>query len=250
MTHALEFADARLVFASGRGLRGVTATLPEGQVAALVGPSGSGKSTLLRLAAGEAGAQHGLVRTFGQPLAELPRGAYRAARTEVGVLAQSENLTPGLSVMHNVMIGRLGRWPTWLALRNRIWPRAADVEEVRALLTRVELAERIDDDPAALSGGERQRVALARLAYQGARLWLADEPTAGLDIRLRADAIEQLIGLVRRSHATALVALHELELLECGFDEVWGLREGALAFTGTPAAFDEDARRALYEGHT
>lgn len=248
MTHALEFADARLVFTSGRGLRGVTATLPEGRLVALVGPSGSGKSTLLRLAAGEAGPQQGVVRTFGQPLAELPRGAYRTARTKVGLLAQSDNLTPGISVLHNVMVGRLGRWSSWLALRNRIWPRAADVEEIRALLGKVELADRIDDDPAELSGGERQRVALARLAYQGARLWLADEPTAGLDVRLRSEAIGQLIALVRETKATAVVALHDLELLGSGFDEVWGLREGALAFSGTPAAFDEDARRQLYEG--
>ncbi len=249
MTHALAFADVRLVFASGRGLRGVTATLPEGYLVALVGPSGSGKSTLLRLAAGEVAPQHGAVHTFGQRLAELPRGAYRTARTKVGMLAQSDNLTPGISVLHNVMVGRLGHWSSWLALRNRIWPRNADVEEIRALLTKVELAERIDDDPAELSGGERQRVALARLAYQGARLWLADEPTAGLDVRRRAEAIGQLIAMVRQSKATALVALHDLELLDSGFDEVWGLREGALSFAGTPAAFDDDARRELYEDH-
>ena len=249
MTDALAFDDARLSFSGGRGVQGVTVSLPEGQIAALVGPSGSGKSTLLRLAAGEAAPQQGSVHTMGQQLAALPRGAYRDARVGVGLLAQADDLTPGISVLHNVMVGRLGRWSTWLALRNRIWPRSADVEEIRTLLERVELGARIGDDPAELSGGERQRVALARLAYQGPRLWLADEPTAGLDVRLRADAISQLVQFVRKTNATAVVALHDLELLDAGFDVVWGLRDGALAFHGAPAAFGNEARRDLYEGH-
>jgi phosphonate transport system ATP-binding protein len=250
VTPALVFDDARLVFTSGRGVRDLTATVGAGEVIALVGPSGSGKSTLLRLAAGELGAQHGSVHTLGQPLAALPTGAYRAARARVGVLEQADNLTPGLSVLHNVLAGRLGQWPTWLALRNRVWPRPADVDEARGCLAAVELAERLHDDPAELSGGERQRVALARLAFQGAQLWLADEPTAGLDVRLRAQTMEHLITVVRQAKATAVVALHDLELLDCDFDQVWGLRDGVLAFAGPPGTFDADARAALYEGRT
>ncbi|MCR9161979.1 MAG: phosphonate ABC transporter ATP-binding protein [Nannocystaceae bacterium] len=247
MTPALAFADVHRSFSTGRGVRGVTATLGAGEVVALVGPSGAGKSTLLRLAAGELAPEAGTVSTGGHDLATLRGAAYRSACDRVGMLTQHDNLTPGLSVLHNVMAGRLGRWPAWLALRNRLRPRAPDVAEVESILDRLELGDRLHADPRELSGGEAQRVALARLSYQRPDLWLADEPTAGLDPRLRARALALLIEHVRDAEAAAVVALHDLELLDADVDRVWGLRDGALVFDGTPETFGADARRELYE---
>lgn len=233
--------------AGGRGLVDVSAELPRGAVVALIGPSGAGKSTLLRLVAGEHAPDRGQVRTLGVAPAELAGAGYRAHAARVGLLAQADDLTEGLSVMHNVFVGRLSQWSTARALRNRVWAHPGDRQAVRDALASVGLEDRIDARPSELSGGERRRVALARLAFQAPQLWLADEPTTGLDVRLRAEATRLLLTLVRQAGASAIVALHELELLELGFDAVWGLREGKLVFARPPQACAEAELSKLFE---
>lgn len=246
-TAAVVLQDAGLRYPGGRGLSGVTATLQRGQVVALIGPSGAGKSTLLQLVAGIEAPQQGSVHTLGRAVATLFGADYRAARDRIGMLQQADNLTPGLSVLHNVFAGRLGRWSAAHALRNRVLPKATEVAEVRAVLESVELGDRLHADPAELSGGEQQRVALARLAFQAPDLWLADEPTAGLDVRLREETLRLLLRLVRAANGTAIVALHDLELLDVGFDQVWALREGTLRFACAREDLDPAALEALYE---
>lgn len=230
MSFAVELDQASVRYSDGRGIENLTARLDAGRTVALVGPSGAGKSTLLQLIAGAVAPDSGSVRTLEQSIAELRGSAYRAACDRVGLLAQADDLTPGLSVLHNVFAGRLGRWSAARALRNRVLPRADDRRDVETALASAELADRIDADPSELSGGERRRVGLARLGFQRPDLWLADEPTTGLDVRLRADMMDLLLKMVREVEATAMVALHDLELLRCDFDEVWGLRGGELRF--------------------
>ncbi len=246
MTAAVELAGATLAYAQGRGVHALTGTIDAGAAVALVGPSGAGKSTLLDLVSGAVAPQTGSVRTLGASLASLRGRPYRRARDRVGVLQQANDLTP-LSVLHNVLAGRLGRWSGPRALRNRVLPRADDFAEAQAALASVELAERIHADPAALSGGEQRRVQLARLVFQAPALWLADEPTSGLDPRLRGDTVHLLLRLVRRAGATAIVALHDLDLLDAGFDEIWGLRGGSLVFARRAEALSPQDLRALYE---
>ncbi|MGH1340903.1 MAG: ATP-binding cassette domain-containing protein [Nannocystales bacterium] len=249
MSPAVELERASVRYPDGRGIEDLTARLESGRTVALVGPSGAGKSTLLRLIAGAVAPDAGHVRTLGQSIAQLRGASYRAACDRVGLLAQADDLAPGLSVLHNVLAGRLGRWSIARALRNRVWPRTDDRRAVEAALAAAELADRIDADPSELSGGERRRVALARLAFQAPTIWLADEPTTGLDVRLRGDMMDLLLTMVRGAKATAVVALHDLELLRCGFDEVWGLRGGGLEFA-LPAEKVSKARLAALFGST
>lgn len=248
MTAAAQLRSVSVRYPDGRGLRDISATLQPGRAVALIGPSGAGKSTLLQVVAGEVRPDAGAAQTLGQPLAQLRGAAYRHACARVGVMPQADDLTPGLSVLHNVFVGRLSQWSTARALRNRLWPRASDRAAVRAALDAVELADRIDARPEELSGGERRRVALARLAFQAPQLWLADEPTTGLDVRLRADVIGRLLALVRDAGAATMVALHDLELLHAGFDEVWGLRGGTLVFQREADAVSSGDLEALFEG--
>lgn len=247
---AVVLREAAVHYAGERGLSPTTATIETGQIIALIGPSGAGKSTLLDLVAGLVAPTAGDVRTYGRPIASLRGRAYRAARCDVGQLHQRHNLTEGLDVLRNVLIGHLGRWSTPRALWSRLFPSSADVAGVRTALQQVELEDRMRAMPHELSGGERQRVALARLIVQAPRLWLADEPTAGLDVRLRRAALERLIGLVRNANATAIVALHDLELLDAGFDAIWGLRAGTLSLTDTPSGLDDHRIRTLFRGET
>ncbi len=244
MSAAVELDRASVRYPDGRGVENLRARLDAGRTVALLGPSGAGKSTLLRLIAGAVAPDAGQVLALGQPIAELRGRAYRDACTRVGLLSQADDLTPGLSVLHNVFAGRLGQWSALRALRNRVWPRADDRRDVESALASAEIADRIDADPSELSGGERRRVGLARLGFQAPALWLADEPTTGLDVRLRADMMDLLLKMVREAGATAMVALHDLELLRCDFDEVWGMRGGELRFaraTGEVSAKDLEA---------
>ncbi len=243
---AVRLRDVTLQFGGGRGVHDVDGEIEPGRSVALIGPSGAGKSTLLELIAGTLAPTRGHVHTLGAPLAQLSGRAYRTHRARIGLLHQSDNLTPSLAVVHNVLMGHLGRWSTARALLSRVRPRARDVAEARLALEAVELGDRLWARPDTLSGGERQRVALARLVVQRPELWLADEPTSGLDVRLRRDAMTLLLQLAADARATTVVALHDLDLLDVGFDEVWGIAEGSVRWRCRPEHLDEARVQALY----
>ncbi len=229
-----------------RGIAGLSAQLQAGETIALLGASGSGKSTLLGLMAGTLVPQQGTVRTLGSTSPGRRGGEHRTLRSRVGLLYQHDNLSPGLRVIHNVLMGNLGRWSTWRALSSLVRPRRADVQAAREALRRVELDQRLWAWPDELSGGEQRRVALARLLVQRPELWLADEPTAGLDVRLRRAMLDTLIGLARERGASLVVALHDLDLVDADFDRVWGLVDGRLSLCTPSAELDRDRLRSLY----
>ncbi len=243
---AFGLRDVSVAFAGGRGLERVTVEAAEGEVIALLGASGSGKTTLLRVLAALQEPSSGAADVLGRPVAGAWGRALRHLRRDVGLMMQHDNLVEGLRVFHNVVMGRLGRWSTLRSLATLAWPRRADVSEVVQTLARVELVDRQWDWPQQLSGGERQRVALARLLLQAPRLWLADEPAAALDPRLRRSLLSQLVGLVREREATAVVTLHDVALVDGAFDRVVGLRAGAVVFDGPPGALDEAALAEIY----
>lgn len=246
MSGALSLRDVDVEFAGGRGLRGLSLDAREGEVIALLGASGAGKTTLLRVLALLQPPAAGSVRVLGVQTAGLWGRPLRRLRCDVGLMMQQHNLVEGLRVFHNVAMGRLGQWSTARSLATLVWPRARDVEEAAAALARVELAGREWDWPRQLSGGERQRVALARLLLQAPRLWLADEPAAGLDPRLRRRLLHELVALVRERGATVVVTLHDVDLIDGSFDRVVGLREGRVAFDAAPERVDEARLSEIY----
>ncbi len=234
-------------FAGGRGLDDVSLQAEEGEVIALLGASGAGKTTLLRVLALLQEPQSGTAKVLDRPTAGSWGRALRRQRRDVGLMMQHDNLVEGLRVFHNVAMGRLGHWSTLRALATLAWPRRADVVAVTDMLGRVELRGREWDWPTQLSGGERQRVALARLLLQTPRLWLADEPAAGLDPRLRRELLTLLTTLVRECGATLVVTLHDVSLVDDAFDRVVGLRRGQVAFDVTPDALDPAVLAEIYE---
>ncbi|MCH9683466.1 MAG: ATP-binding cassette domain-containing protein [Deltaproteobacteria bacterium] len=233
-------------FGNGRGLRELNLELDQGQRVALLGASGAGKSTLLRVLATALPAQAGTVEILGTPTRGLWGAALRRLRREVGLMTQADNLVEGLSVFHNVTMANLGRWSTFRSLTALAWPRRADVAAARQALARVELETRLWDWPQHLSGGERQRVALARLRLQSPRLWLADEPTAGLDPRLRRALLTRLLAEVREAEATVVVSVDDVALIDEGFDRVVGLRDGQVVFDGLPREADAATLSEIY----
>lgn len=246
MSDAFALRGVGVEFGRGRGLRGIELGAGEGEVVALLGASGAGKTTLLRVLAGQQEAHAGVARVLGVDTAGLWGPARRRLRADVGLMMQADNLVEGHRVFHNVAMGRLGRWSTWRALATLVWPRRADVAAAREVLASVELAERLWDWPRQLSGGERQRVALARLLLQAPRLWLADEPAAGLDPRLRRALLDRLVALVRARGATLVVTLHDVDLVGQRFDRVVGLRQGEVAFDLSPRRLDSARLAEIY----
>jgi len=224
-------------------LRDLTLRIAAGQRTALIGPSGAGKTTLLRLIAGVLWPSGGAVRVLGRTTGTLHGRELCRLRRQIGFLYQQDNLVPGLRVVHNVLIGRLGKWSLGKALWSLLRPQ--EVARAHAALQRVELGERLWALPDELSGGEQQRVAIARLLVQEPRVVLADEPVSSLDIRLGREVVQLLLGLTGAGR-TLVVSLHTLDLLGLGFDRVLALRGGELLFDGPPADLSHDLLRQIY----
>ncbi|MFN0059655.1 MAG: phosphonate ABC transporter ATP-binding protein [Planctomycetota bacterium] len=225
-------------------LERISFEVARGERLAIIGPSGAGKTTLLRLIAGVLKPTQGDVVTLGFDTRALHGRRLRELRRQVGFLYQSDNLVPGLRVIHNVLMGRLGRWSLAKSLLSLLWPR--EIPRARAALDEVELAHKLWALPTALSGGEQQRVALARLLLQEPQLYLADEPVNALDVRLGREVIELLVKVTRARSDTLIVSLHALDLLRGNFQRVIALRRGQLVFDGAPEQLDNDRLRDIY----
>lgn len=184
-------------------LRGVDLTVAAGEVVALVAPSGAGKSTLLHIAGLLDTADAGEVTLAGQNMTRQPdRKRTAARRTQVGFIYQFHHLLPEFTALENIVLPQLSAG----AARAEADGRAHD------LLARVGVDHRADHRPAALSGGEQQRVAFCRALANAPRLLLADEPTGNLDPDTADQVFDTLIGLVRDTGLSALIATHNLEL--------------------------------------
>jgi phosphonate transport system ATP-binding protein len=241
---ALELRRVTRSFAGRPVLRGLDLEVPRGQVVALLGPSGAGKTTLLRVLTGLLPPDAGMVRVLGQDLASLSWRHRRRFRQHVGLLYQNDALVPGLRAVHNVLIGRLGRWSLLKSLVSLVWPR--DVEAAASALRAVHLEDRLYARIGALSGGQRQRVVIARLLVQDPEIILADEPAASLDPRLGRKAVELLVQLSRERGKTLLVSLHDMDLVSDLFDRVLALKDGAWFWEGRPAELNREKIAAIF----
>jgi putative ABC transport system ATP-binding protein len=188
-----------------RAVDGITLQIASGEFVALLGASGSGKSSLLNLLAGLDSPSSGTVIVEGQSLAGLSReqlAKYR--RHTVGMVFQSFNLIPSMSVVENVE----------LPLRFAEVERTKRAAMAISSLDRVGLSGRLKHRPIELSGGEQQRVAMARALINEPRILLADEPTGNLDSRTGTEVMELIRGLNESLKMTVVLVTHERELAE------------------------------------
>lgn len=205
--------------AAVHALRGVSFTVPRGELVALCGRSGSGKTTLLNVIAGLERPTSGRVWVAGQEVSAMRRDdTLRLRREKIALVFQSFALLPMLSAGENVGIPmRLARVP------------AADRERrARDLLELVGLGGKAHQRPYEMSGGEQQRVAIARSLANNATVLLADEPTGQLDSATAAQIMALLRSIVHAEGITALVATHDRALMGAA-DRVLQMRNGALA---------------------
>ena len=214
-----------------------------GESVAVVGPSGSGKTTLLHLLAGVIRPDSGDIALNGHKLSEMKPG--RELSSLVGVIHQQYDLVPHLSVLHNVLAGRLGQWGILRSLVSLVSPRDRRLA-VRAL-EQVGLVDRIYERASRLSGGEQQRVAIARLLVQDPKVIIADEPVASLDPARAAELIRLLARIARESEKTFISSIHSIDLAREYFDRVIGLRNGELQFDLPVESVSSELLAELYD---
>lgn len=240
-------------FKNTKGLDDVSATIESGEMVALIGSSGSGKSTLMRHISGlmccdaGSGGQIEVLNHIMQRDGRLSRNA-RRVRTEVGVIFQQFNLVERLSVMTNVLMGALGRVPTWRALSNLFPP--AERRLGMESLARVGMADKAWQRASTLSGGQQQRVAIARALTQRAKVLLADEPIASLDPESSRVVMNILAQIHREDNITVVVSLHQVEYAIRYCPRTIALRHGRIVYDGPSTALTSSFLKEIYGSET
>lgn len=215
-----------------------------GERVAFIGPSGAGKSTLLRLLNGLIAPTAGEVITLGETVSSLPESAKMILRRRIGMVFQEFALIERLSVMTNVLVGRLAYVPSWRGLL-RLFP-AAEQQRARSALQAVGLAGYEDRLVRNLSGGQKQRVGIARALVQESHLLLGDEPTANLDLRTADEILELLVKLTGDRNGTLVVTLHDVHLARRHCTRIVGLKDGRIAWDGPSGDFGESEVVGLF----
>lgn len=230
-----------------RALSDVSVTIPEGDFIAVIGLSGAGKSTFLRCLNRLVDPSQGQIIVNGTDVASLRGRALQNYRRTVGFIFQQFNLVKRLTVMDNVLSGRLGYHPTWRGMLGLYSQQ--DKELARSYIQNVGLSEKENTRVDSLSGGQQQRVAIARAMTQEPQLILADEPMASLDPRLSDVILGILKGYNETKGVTVLVNIHVIELAKRYAKRVLAFNKGRLVFDGPIEKLDEALEEDIYTGN-
>ena len=220
-------------FGQAHVLRGVDLEVRTGEKVCVLGPSGSGKSTLIRCINGLESYDDGRVVLAGVDLSG-PRKAAEAARRTTGMVFQSFNLFPHLSVLENCTLA-----PIHVRKLKKVEAEA----QAMALLDRVRIAEHAQKRPAQLSGGQQQRAAIARALAMEPQVMLFDEPTSALDPEMVGEVLDVMRGLARDG-ITMIVVTHEMGFARQVADRVVFMDEGLIVEQAPPAEFFAEPREA------
>ncbi len=227
-------------------LAGITLDFAPRGMTAVIGPSGTGKSTLIRCINRLVEPTAGEIVFEGRDLTKLGKQELRAARRHIGMVFQEYNLVERLTVMENVLCGRLGYvspLKAWL----RRFP-ARDVDRAFELLDTVGLGSFAHVRADSLSGGQRQRVGIARAVMQQPRLLLADEPTSSLDPKTSVEIMALMQAMSETHGFPVIVNIHNVELARRFADRIVGMTGGQVVYDGPPERLDEGILKTIYGG--
>jgi phosphonate transport system ATP-binding protein len=228
-----------------RGLDDVSIEIKQGEFIAIIGRSGSGKSTFLRQVNGTILPTGGSLKVLGFDVRKATSTQMRQLRSQIGFIFQQFNLVKSLTVMENVLTGRLGYYNS---LRGVLGLYTEDDKKLAArYLREVGLDGRFDSRADQLSGGQQQRVAIARALVQDPKIILADEPMASLDPKLSEVVLQLLKGFNESKKITVIVNIHVLELAKKYAGRIIGLKAGKIVYDGPPSGLTEDVLGLIYD---
>lgn len=225
-------------------LSDATLDVPKGQIIGLIGPSGAGKSTLIRCINRLVEPTAGKIMLGDVDLVGLNKRLLRHERRRIGMIFQEYALVERLTVMENVLSGRLGYVPFWRSFLRKYLPR--DIQLAYRLLDRVGLMDQADKRADALSGGQRQRVGIARALAQEPELLLVDEPTASLDPKTSRQIMRLLTEICEERGLPAIVNIHDVPLAQQFMQRIIGLNAGRIVFDGSPDELTDDVLTQIY----
>lgn len=226
-------------------LHDVSLNVAKGEFVVILGASGAGKSTLLRCINHLAEPSAGEIRVDGE-VSRGDRAGLRKVRRDVAMIFQHYNVVPRLSVLKNVLTGRLGSMPAVLSWF-QLFPRE-DIEAAHECLRRVELEHKADVRTDTLSGGQKQRVGIARALAQRPKVILADEPVASLDPKTSRKVLRYLQQASRESGITVICNLHQVDYAVEFGQRIIGVAAGRVVFEGRPDELTDEVLQRIYPG--
>ena len=227
-------------------LRNISVEIAPRGVTAIIGPSGTGKSTLIRCINRLVEPTEGEIVFEGRDIAHLHGQALREVRRKMGMVFQEYNLVERLTVMENLLTGRLGYTSAWKSFRRKFEP--ADIEHAFKLLQQVGLDSFANTRADALSGGQRQRVGISRALMQRPALMLADEPTSSLDPKTSVEIMQLMCGLAEENQIPVMINMHDVELAKRFAQRVLGMSGGSIVYDGSPEGLSDDVLKQIYGG--
>jgi polar amino acid transport system ATP-binding protein len=231
MAGVIEVRNLHKRFGDNTVLRGIDVSVASQEVVVVIGPSGSGKSTFLRCLNLLEHPEEGNIEILGTSLLSKAT-RINEVRTEVGMVFQSFNLFPHMTVLENIMLA---------PIRVRKWDKARAFQKALELLGKVGLTEKADAYPSSLSGGQSQRVAIARALAMEPKIMLFDEPTSALDPEMVGEVLDVMKTLAREG-MTMVVVTHEMGFAREVGDRVIFMDGGVICEQGTPQAIFEHAK--------
>ena len=225
-------------------INGVDLKVEKGQVMALIGPSGAGKSTLIRCVNRLENPTSGEIWLNGENIVKMRSGKLRRARRNMGMIFQEYALVERLTVMENVLSGRLGYVGFWRSFLRK-FPQS-DINAAFGLLEKVGLDTMVNKRADELSGGQRQRVGIARALIQNPDILLVDEPTASLDPKTSRQIMRLITELCEENQLAAIINIHDVALAQMYAERIVGLREGSIVYDGPPDDLKPDVLTEIY----
>ncbi len=225
-------------------LKGISFDVEADDFFAIIGPSGAGKSTLIRCINRLVEPKSGSINLYGEDVLKLSTRNLRRIRRSIGMIFQEFNLVDRMSVMDNVLSGRLGYMGNFSALFKLFSKQ--DIARALAVLDRVGLNDQIDKRADELSGGQRQRVGIARALMQDPKLLLLDEPTSSLDPKISREVMALIMEIAKEYKVPVLCNIHDVQLAMEFCNKIIGLQDGIKMFDGPTAEMNEDRLSEIY----
>lgn len=243
----LEIKGLKKEYVAGKPiLKGIDITIADPGIIAIIGPSGTGKSTLIRCINRLIDSSEGQIIFDNSDVCKASGTRLRQLRRQVGMVFQEYNLVERLSVIENVLTGRLGYMSSWQAWRRKFSQQ--DINTAFELLDAVGLTEHAKNRADSLSGGQRQRVGIARAVMQDPHILVADEPTSSLDPKTAVEIMELLAKFSAEKKIPALVNMHDVSLARKFAGRIIGMADGYIVYDGTPDDITDDNLKQIYGG--